>query len=107
MNDIGIAGLQVQSDQVRRMLFTHARERTHERLPDLAAHQPRDLKHRAKRQDQLRLQMQHAVEDDSGQRQALADRLQQLRRQKLFRPPGWRQAGGDHQARAADAEQPD
>ena len=84
---IGVADAHVLADQVGGDLAAHPRQGGDQGGADLAAHEARGLQRRAEGQRVLRPQMQHREEHDAGQREALADRLQQLRGQELLRAP--------------------
>ena len=77
----------MQADEIGVDLLAHAHEGLHEGGSDLAAEQATGLEQGADRQYIGRVHRSNRENDDRGQRERLADRLQDLRGQEIVGRP--------------------
>ena len=91
----------MQADEIGVDLLAHAHEGLHEGGSDLAAEQAAGLEQRADRQDVGGAHRSNGENDDRGQRERLADRLQDLGGKKIVGRPVLREAG-PHETGDAD-----
>ena len=105
MVDAGEA-VDMQADQVRVDLLPHPHEGLHEGGADLSAEQPADLEEASDGERIGRMDRLNDEHDESGERERLADRLKNLRRQEVLGRPLAREVGR-HQAGDPDQDRPE